>query len=303
MTPLGRIGWLGPAGLAALAAALVIAVIVARHPPSQSAAGRATPAAARPSPTPRVPFGADAVYGPGMSTVVDSPQPSLRPQLGDEWRELGRETGRVLVSPTGTPSSYFELSVAATARGRAGRLELLTSTEDRAIQPVGTGSAQVLNYGPLHAAPGRSTGVALMAVAQSGASPGPPLVLSPIQAVFLAPGEALMRMPALAEPGPGGVRGLFVPAGASASFPVTPGMRGPAALRLRGAANRTGIAITVSDGTETRSNAIPRGRSTTVLGTFAHPGGLLSLSVHAPAGHGAGVFIERLGFVPGRTGP
>ena len=144
---------------------------------------------------------AQATYGAGLTHVVGSPVSALTPQLGNEWRELGRVIGRLLLSPAGRRTRQFEFSMAVVAPKRVARLEILTSEGQRAIVSVRTGSFQVITFGPLLTSkPGR-IGLALISVAARSSAPGPNLLISPIQAQYLAQNELVTRMPALAELG------------------------------------------------------------------------------------------------------
>ncbi len=220
MIDLRRAVWLAPTGLAALAVGLIVAVMVARHPisksPSPSASTHAV--ASNTSRTPKVSFGADAVYGAGMGTVVPSPQVDLETVLGNEWRALVGESGRALVIPSGPITKYFELSVVAYAPSGDARLEVVTSSEQRMLQPVEQGTPQVVNLGPLRSSGGRPIGVAFSSIAAHGTQAGPRLILSPIQVEYLAQGQALFPMPALAVAGPEGSRGLSIGAGMLVKF-------------------------------------------------------------------------------------
>ncbi len=115
MSRLRRVGGILPVALGALVVALMVAVVVARHKRSSPAAPAIVNGARDKSPT-KAAFSADATYGTGLTKVVRSPVASLRPTLGEAWRELGRSVGRVLLRPNGIPSRYFEVSAVAVVR-------------------------------------------------------------------------------------------------------------------------------------------------------------------------------------------
>jgi len=188
MTRLKQVTWAVPVTLGALVVALVLAVVVARKerqsPPSvapQVSVRQQTTS------TQAASFDTYATYGAGLTHVVPSPVASLRPTLGDQWRELGHTTGRLLVSPSGTRSRYFEIGLVAFAPQRSARLEVLTSTEQRGLSPVDSRVPEVLNFGPFLASRHGRTGVAFTSVQPHSANIGASLVLSPLQAEYLAP--------------------------------------------------------------------------------------------------------------------
>ena len=139
----GRATWVLPIALGVLAVALLVAVILARQSRASLAHVAAphvvTPKQQSTAPPPSATLSVQATYGAGLMRVVDSPVPALTPQLGNKWRELGRKVGRLLVSPTGTRSQHFEMSMAVVAPQRAARLEILTSEGQRVITSMGPG--------------------------------------------------------------------------------------------------------------------------------------------------------------------
>jgi len=301
---LKRTAWALPITLGALAVALIAAVIVARQgrgplvrPPGPQVIAREGSGVPTPRvPTSRVPsqkasFDAEVTYGAGLTNVAPSPVAALKTQLGDEWRELGRVVGRLLVKPSGARSRYFEVGMVAFAPQRSARLEILTSTEQRGLVPVNSGSLQVINFGPFLASKHGRTGVALKSVQPHGAKVGARLLLSPLQAEYLAPGEAVMRMPALAELGPNGLRGMWIASGVTARLKITPGISGRCMVTLTAAGVGGTLRVTAAIGNETHSVLVGSRPAVMHVGPFSHPSGILSLSASSPAGHASTRFI------------
>lgn len=301
--------WVLPIALAALAVALIAAVFVAREKrvalgvsvvqrasaPSQRIAAPSHTGRSLGTPA----FSAETTYGAGLSSIVPDPVAVLRPELGDEWRELRQVVGRLLISPSGSPSRYFEVSMVAFAPRRAARLEILTSREQRAIAYVRAGNYEVINFGPLLSANGRQRiGIAISSVQPYSAKAGDDLRLSPLQAEYLAPGEALMRMPALAEVGPAGSRGLSIAPGANARFQMTPGATGPCMVALQGASVGGNLQVTIAIGNQRRSALVRDRSAVTYIGPFSRTGGALTLTVNAPARENGSLFLSNVRFVP-----
>jgi hypothetical protein len=302
MSVLRHAAWAGPVVLAALAAALLTAVIVARHPSGPPTAGRGAVAseANATSPTPRVPFGPDASYGTGMTKVVPSPVASLVAQVGNEWRVLQRTVGRLLIRPGGTPSGYLEISMVVFAPDRSARLELITSNEQKSIESTTRGRFQIINFGPLRASNGKQVGIALATVQARNPYPGPRLIISPLQAEYLLPGQAVMRMPALAETGPQGAPGIYIPAGITGRFAMTPGITGRCILTMRAGATAGPVQVTAAVGHELRSVIVGTRETVVSIGPFSHAAGVVSLTVAPRRGRPGSVFIGDLRFVAAR---
>jgi hypothetical protein len=292
MLTLRRAAWALPITLAALAVALLAAVIVARQgrqplvrPPAPHAiadkGSAVSTSGVPPSRTPpqKASFDAEATYGVGLTNVVPSPVAALKAQLGDEWRELGSAVGRLLVRPGGTRSRYFEIGMVAVAPQGSARLEILTSTDQKGIAPVYSGALQVINFGPFLAPKHGRTGVALKSVQPHDAKVGARLLLSPLQAEYLAPGEAVMRMPALAELGTNGLRGMNIPSGVKARFQVTPGISGRCMVTLKAAGIGGTLRVTAVVGNETHSVFVGSRPTVLHIGPFSHPGADVSLNV------------------------
>jgi hypothetical protein len=311
MIVLRRARWLLPVALGALTVAVIGAVIVARSERPSRALIEATPGilkTERGTPPEIAAINAQlaqiqalhagATYGPGLTQVVDSPVPGLRPVLGEEWRKLGGSVGRVWIRPTGTPSRYFEVSMVAVAQHGPARLEMLTSEGQRAIEPARTSPFQVVNFGPL-LAPGRGgVGLALSSVQPQNASPGPTLLLSPLQAEYLGPGQWVRSMPALAEIGPGGVRGVYLPGGSTTRFAMTPGVRGGCTLTLQEASVGGAAQIAVAVGSEVRSASVGTRPAVIHIGPFKGASSVLSLKVTAPSARtNTELFISDMRFV------
>ncbi len=300
MTRLRQAAWAIPVTLGALVAALAIAVVVARQkrqPPTRSAAPQVS-AEHQSTSTQAVRFGTDATYGAGLTHVVPNPVASLRSTLGHEWRKLGRSVGRVLIRPNGTQSRYFEVSTVAVVRHGSARLEILTSEGQRSIELVRTGPYQVTNFGPLLAPKRGRIGLALNSVQPQSSSAGPSLVLSPLQAEYLTKGEWVTGMPALAEIGPGGLRGVSLGSGTTTRFAMTPGIGGRCRVTLQGASTGGTLRVTVTVGHEIHS-ALVHSRPTVVyIGPFSHTSSVLSMTVSTPAGKSNGsLFVSDMRFV------
>lgn len=299
MLTLRRAAWVPPITLGALAVALIAAVIVARHgrqvlaqsPVPQMIAHKGSGVSTSRVPPQKASFGAEVTYGVGLTNVAPSPVATLKTQLGDEWRELGRAVGRLLVKPSGTRSRYFEVGLVAFAPQRSARLEILTSTEQRGLVPVNSGTLQVISFGPFLASKHGRTGVALKSVQPHGANVGARLLLSPLQAEYLAPGEAVMRMPALAELGPNGLRGMQIASGATAHLKITPGISGRCMVTLTAVGVGGASRITAAVGNEVHSALVGSHSAVVRIGPFSHPSSILSLSASSHAGHASTRFI------------
>jgi hypothetical protein len=288
MLTLRRTAWALPITLGALAAALIAAVIVARQerrPLAQPSAPRVIARHGLGAPSQKASFSTGVTYGAGLTHVVHSPVAILRTQLGDEWRELGHAVGRLLVRPSGTRSRYFEVGLVAVAPQRSARLEILTSTEQRGLAPINSGAFQVISFGPFLAPKHGRTGVALMSVESHSAKAGARLLLSPLQAEYLAPGEAVMRMPALAERGPDGLRGMHIVNGVTARFRITPGVSGRCMVTLKAAGVGGALRITAAVGKETRSTFVGGRPAVVHIGPFSHSSSVLSLNASSRGGH------------------
>lgn len=305
-----RLGWIVPITLAALTSCVLAAVVLARsEKPSRAlqvaAAGilsseRGTPpeiAAINAQVAQIKALHAGALYGPGLTHVVRNPVASLRAALGEEWHELGRAVGRAFVRPSGTPSRYFEVSMVAVSNGRPGQLQILTSEGERTSEPVGQGGPfQVINLGPLLAPPGSGVGLALTSARADGATPGPSILISPLQAEYLAPGQATMSMPAISEAGPGEQRGAYLAAGSATRFDMTAGVQAPVNVAIRGAAFGQSLPVTVTVGSEARSGMAGTGPGVTSIGPFAHTAEVISISLPTPAHVNASLFVSDIRF-------
>jgi hypothetical protein len=308
-----RAGWTVPIALAALTLTVIAAVVVARREQASRAlliaapailnGGQGTPpeiAALNAQLAQIAALHAGATYGTGLTRVVRGPVAALRPALGEEWRELGRPVGRVLLRPTGARSPYFEVSVVAVAREGPARLTVLTSEGQQVAESVGTGPFQVVNFGPLLAPKRGPVLLAISSLQPKSDLPGPSLTLSPLQAEYLAPGEWITGMPALAETGPGGSRGLYLGGGSTTRFALTPGVRGAGNVTLRGASVGGSTQVTVTIGSEARSASVGSSPTVVHLGPFSQPSGVLSLSVGTlPGGAKGSLFISYMRFVAG----
>jgi hypothetical protein len=311
MIPLRRAGWLVPAALGALSVTLIVAVIVARtERPSRALlaatpgivnGGQGTPpeiAAINAQLAQIAALRAGALYGPGLTHVVPAPVASLRPVLGEEWRELGTSIGRVYVRPTGKSSHYFEVSAVVVAEHGPARLEMLTSEGQKLVEPIGTGPFQLINAGPLLAPAHGGVGLAFTSLEPQGGSHRPSLILSPLQAEYLAPGEWVTSMPALAEIGPGGRRGVYLASGSTTRFAMTPGVRGDCNVVLQGASAGGAVQVTITVGSEVRSATVGPTPSMVYVGHFSNGSEVLSLAVSTTAGKSrASLFVSNMRFV------
>jgi hypothetical protein len=292
--------WAPPVVLGALAVVLLAAVIVAREKrqlPAQS------PIQQIRKPSEIRMLDAGASYGPGLTHVVRSPLASLRPILGDQWRELSGAVGRVLIRPDGTPSRYFEVSAVTVARKPA-RLEILTSEGQRAIEVVRTGRYSVTNFGPLIAPRRGRIGLALSSVQPRSSSIGPSLILSPLQAEYLSAGEWVTGMPALAQIGPGGLRGVYLAIGSTTQFAMSPGIRGRCDVALQGTGVGGALRVTVTVGREVRSTLVSGRLGVVTLGPFSRASTVLSMTVESRAGElKRTLFLSDLRFVAAAPRP
>jgi hypothetical protein len=243
---------------------------------------------------------ANATYGSGLTHVVRGPVAALRPVLGEEWRELGRTVGRVLLRPTGTRSRYFEVSVVVVAREGPARLAIETTDGQKVTESVGTGPFQVVNFGPLLAPTRGPLLIALSSMQPTSSLPGRSLTLSPLQAEYLPPGEWVTGMPALAETGPGELRGLYLGGGSTTRFAITPGVQGGGSVTLQGASVGGSTQVTVTVGSQARSASVGSSPTVVHFGRFSQANSVLSLNVgKLPGGAKGSLFISDMRFVPG----
>jgi hypothetical protein len=310
MTRWSRAKWAIPAFLGLLTATVVVAVLVARErrSPSRFSAVEQEIAQANPNVPPEIAalnaqlaqikeLHEGVTYGAGLSHVVRGPIPSLRSILGEEWRELGQATGHARLHPNGTRSPYLEIDAVAVARHGPARLVLTTSEGVRSAVPVGTGSFDVVTFGPLPTPSRGPVDVTVKSEAPHGGAAGPALVLSPLQAEYRRPGEWVGGMPALAQAGPGGLRGLYLATGSTTRFAMTPGVKCPCVIELEGAAVPAPVEVTIAIGRELHSTSVSNAPSKLSVGAFSRWAASLTVSVSSPAGSPkSNLFISDMGF-------
>jgi hypothetical protein len=298
MTFLLRRSRLVPLALAGLLIALVVAVVVAREkktPQASSPPPRAPTVASTPPP----PFAALTTYGSGLTHVAPSPAQGQLPELGGQWRELDEGVGRALIEPTGVRSAYARLSVVAVAPQGAARLVLLTSSAQRMIAGVRPGGFTIIDFPPFRVGREARIGLALSSVQPGSTAQGPPLLVSPMQAEYVPAGEAPLRMPALAELGPGGARGLSVAAGLEGHFAVAPGVRCPCNLDVVGAAVGTAsLGVTARVGAVARRARVTSHLERISLGPFAEASETLTLTVDRGATAASTMFLGSIRLEP-----
>jgi hypothetical protein len=310
MTRWSQARWAIPAFLGLLTAAVVVAVLVARErrSPSRFSAVEQEIAQANPSVPPEIAalnaqlaqikqLHEGVTYGAGLRQVVRGPIPSLRPLLGEEWRELGQAAGHARLRPSGTPSPYLEIDGVAVTRSGPARLSLTTSEGVRSTVPVSTGSFDVVTFGPLLGPSRGPVDVTVKSEAPNGGAAGPALVLSPLQAEYRRPGEWVAGMPALAQAGPGRLRGTYLAAASSTRFAMTPGVKCPCVVEMEGAAVPTPVEVTVAIGQERHSTSVSRSPSKLSVGPFSSWAASLTVSVASPAGSPkSNLFVSDMGF-------
>jgi hypothetical protein len=125
-------------------------------------------------------------------------------------------------------------------------------------------------------------------------------VLSPPQAEYLQPGEWVTGMPALAEFGPGGRRGVYLPANTTTRFAMTPGIHGASELVLDAATGDGNETITATVGGQRLSGTAGGSLATIHLAPLRQTAAEVDLSVHA-ASPNSYLFVSRLTFVPHRA--
>jgi hypothetical protein len=263
--------WLLAVVLVSFAAVLIAAFLAARRP------------VGAPSPSPAKPKGPDAtgrvVYGQGIDRLVQTPIAELTPVLGSRWHLLSGSPASVAVLPTGRPTRFFQLSaVVASPRGPA-RLELLTANGERGLASVGHPGIAVINFGPLRVTNRDALHLALFSIQASSARRGPPLVVSPLQAVYLRAGEAVRRMPAIAEPGPGGLHGITVFPGDLVRLAITPGVQGRCGLLLHAVAREGDVVVSAIVGGVIRSGVIGRHPTLLYLGPYPRTSRIVRIRV------------------------
>jgi hypothetical protein len=263
--------WLLAVVLVAFAAVLIAAFLIARRPPGSA------------SPTPAQPEGPDVAgrvtYGEGIDRVVQTPITELTPVLGSRWHLLSAPRGSVAVLPTGRPTRFFQLSaVVASPRGPA-RLALLTANGERGLASVGHPGIAVINFGPLRVTNRGALPLALFSIQASTKRQGPPLVISPLQAVYLRAGEAVRRMPAIAEPGPGGLRGITVFPGDLVRLAITPGLQGRCGLLIHAVAREGDVVVSAIVGGVMRKGLILRHPTLLYLGPYPRTSKIVRIRV------------------------
>jgi hypothetical protein len=276
--------YLLPIIVVGLIIALVAAFVLARQPGTPSASGTAaTPV------TPRTPLQIlqqNVRYGAGITTPVRSPVPSLDKPLGDVWHVISASPARIAVLPTGSISRWFELSAVVSSKQQGGQLELLTSLGKRAIATVATSPAYtVVNFGPLRVSGVGTLPIALYAIPARRGARAPQLVVSPPQAIYLAPGQAVSRMPALNALGSSDFSGEPIAEGGVASFRVTPGVRGRVQVVVTGETSAGSLSIAATLGTTTHSGVIGATPATLALGPFPAGGANIVLRIGRAVGH------------------
>jgi hypothetical protein len=315
VTRLRRAYWLIPVALGALAVTVVVAVLVARSERSSTGLSAVAQEIARANPNvpPEIAalnaqlaqiaaLRAGATYGAGLTNVVRGPVASLRSTLGEEWRQLGRSVGHVRLHPSGTPSRYFQVGAVVVAQHGPARLTLRTSEVQGAAAQVGTGPFEVINFGPIVAPAHGPVDVTLRSELPQANAAGPSLVLSPLQAEYRQAGQWVTGMPALAQLGPSGVRGLHLANGTMTRFAMTPGVGGRCIVALQGAATRKQVEVTVTVGSQRRSGFVSRHPSTANLGPFLQSAAVVTVTVGSSDGSSKGsLFVSDMRFVPTKS--
>jgi hypothetical protein len=138
---------------------------------------------------------------------------------------------------------------------------------------------EVINFGPLRVTNRGAMPLALFSIQSRTSAHGPPLVVSPIEAHYLEVGEAVRRMPTIAERGPGGLRGLPVETGARVRLAITPGVTGRCRLLLRAAAHGNQTAVSATVGGVTRRGFILREPALLNLGPYPRAASVVSLRI------------------------
>jgi hypothetical protein len=315
VTRLRPANWLLPVALGALAVTVVVAVLVARSERSSTGLSSVAQEIARANPNvpPEIAalnaqlaqiaaLHAGATYGAGLTNVVRAPVASLRSTLGEEWRQLGRPAGHVRLHPSGTPSRYFQVGAVVVAQHGPARLTLRTSEGQGAVTPVGTGPFEVINFGPIPAPAHGPLDVTLSSEQPRANVTGPSLVLSPLQAEYRQAGQWVTGMPALAQAGPSGLRGLLLASGTTTRFAMTPGVEGRCVVALQGAAIRNQVKVTITVGRQGRSASVSSRPSTANLGPFLHSAAVLTVTVESSAESPKGsLFVRDMRFVPAKS--
>jgi hypothetical protein len=300
-----------PIAAGALAATVIAAILVARHERSSAeiAAVAQEIARANPNVPPEIAalnaqlaqiaaLRAGATYGSGLTTVVRAPVPSLRPTLGEEWRELGQAPGHARLHPSGTPSRYFQVGTVVVAHAPA-RLVLHADRGQTAVTRVGTKPFEVVNFGPVLASGKGPVNVTLTSQRPEHDAAGPNLVLSPLQAEYRQAGEWVTVMPALAPMGPSGLRGAYLPSGSTTRFAMTPGVSGRCVVAVQGAASGAAASVTVTVGGHARSASIGSRPSTVDVGPFPQGAAIVTVKVGATASSSkSGLWVREIRLIP-----
>jgi hypothetical protein len=311
-----RLTWTPPLGLAAVTAALLAAVVIARQERPSRGLRAATPGIinAKPGAAPEIgalnaqlaqiaALRAGATYGVGLGHVVRGPVPSLRAVLGEEWRELQGPAGDVVVRPSGRPSRYFEVGFIAVSQDGRANLALSTSAGQHAAEPIVSAPYSRVNFGPLLVPKSGPIGLTINSLPARGGGAGPRLIVSPVQAEYLAPGEWVTGMPALAEFGPGGQRGVYLASGSTTRFAMTPGIAKRCLLELHAASVGGPISITTTVGRETRTVVLGGDPTVLQVGPFSRSESVVSLSVRSSvASADNSLFISRMRFIAAQPG-
>jgi hypothetical protein len=150
----------------------------------------------------------------------------------------------------------------------------------------------VVNFGPFRVPGAGAIGLALTGVRARSPDPGPPVIISPVEARYLEPGEAIIRQDALRQAGPGGLRGLWLPVGTGAGFRVAPGIGGRVDALLTGASSSGRLEVTVEMAGTKREITVSRDPVSVRVGPFPRVQRVIRLRARGP--RDAQLFISRI---------
>jgi hypothetical protein len=159
--------------------------------------------------------------------------PALSPLLGTRWHVLDKQAGRVAISPSGRRSRYFSVGFIAWAPADPARIGIITRDNARAVGTIPeAGKPATITFGPLRTKSDPPIPSAIMSAQLTAAEAGPQILVSPIEAQYLQPGQAVPLPTAAQATGPEGLSGTAIVDGGSTDVDITPGVRGRVRVRV-----------------------------------------------------------------------
>lgn len=290
--PRSRTGITVTAASICLLALVAVAVLIARRGPVKTS----PPFPAR--------AGVDQtgiVYARGFDRRPQQVPAALKPVLGTDWRNLHPPFGSFAVSPQGVRDRFFAIGFVASAVHKPGRLLLLTNADDKELFSVAAGPSSfgLVLSGPLRVPSRGQIFLQLRPIDARTTAIGPPMVISPIQAWYLASGEAIIRMPALRAEA-NGVSGFPVVPGSTAYFRIAPGVHGRVDAIIDAVSAGRPSRVTVSVGGSSHNAALSGAPAPVLLRGYPRAAAEVAVTVPPPSAGGATVVVGGIRLVPTR---